>query len=104
MTNKIGTLLHMAPELFTDDEDNQYGPDIDVCVSSILIYEIVTENGKHLYLSGLIKKVLSGERPFFDELATEKIQDLISQFWSTNPNEMPSFDEIYNRLSEDFFI
>ena len=108
MTGKVGTPIYMAPELLEDDE--HCGPGIDVYAFAILAYEIVTgiqpfsEKGKQLTLQKLMKKVSAGERPEFPDNSgvTEKMKDLITSCWSANIEERPSFEEIFEKLSNDF--
>ena len=42
ITGKISTPLYMAPELYNDDDIQQYGPSVDVYAFAILAYEVVT--------------------------------------------------------------
>ena len=106
MTGKIGTPLYMAPELLEDLD--HYGPAIDVYAFAILAYEIVTgkepfsEKGKSATLKTLLRKISTGGRPEFTEGVNDKMKDLISQCWSQDPNQRPSFESIFERLSTDF--
>ncbi|KAK8871543.1 hypothetical protein M9Y10_007275 [Tritrichomonas musculus] len=106
MTGKIGTPLYMAPELMMDED--KYGPGIDVYSFAILAYEIVSgkepfsTRGKPIKLVDLGNKVMSGGRPEFTEGVTEKMKDLITQCWSQDYKDRPSFDEIFKKLSTDF--
>ncbi|KAK8843730.1 hypothetical protein M9Y10_024797 [Tritrichomonas musculus] len=106
MTGKIGTPLYMAPELLEDQD--HYGPAIDVYAFAIMAYEIVTgkepfsEKGKSATLKTLLRKISTGGRPEFTEGVNDKMKDLISQCWSQDPNQRPSFESIFERLSTDF--
>ena len=44
---------------------------------------------------------MSGGRPEFTDGITEKMKDLITQCWSQDYKNRPSFDEIFKKLSED---
>ena len=50
MTGQIGTPLYMSPEMFEDEE--HFGPAVDVYAFAILAYEIVT--GKEPFAINLI--------------------------------------------------
>lgn len=110
LTGEIGSPMYMAPELFVDDEDDndlQYGAAIDVYAFGILADEIVegkepfSELGKITPFK-LIDKIISGYRPKFTDDVSEKMQSLILRCLSKNIEERPSFDEIFNELSNDF--
>lgn len=106
VTGQIGTPLYMAPELLDDEE--KYGTGVDVYAFSILAYEIVAgkqpfyELGKDLNAITLRQKVLNGDRPSLSDDIPENMQKLLQRCWSQNPNERPSFDEIFQLLSSDF--
>lgn len=105
LTGQIGTPLYMAPELIKGDE---YGTGVDVYAFSILAFEIITgkqpfiELGQKVLKYTLWQKVLTGSRPKFTDDVPEKMKKLISKCWSKNPDERPSFDEIYKTLKSDF--
>lgn len=105
MTGNIGTPLYMAPELMMDED--KYGAGVDVYSFAILTYEIVcgkepfSLHGKPIKFADLCKKVMSGVRPEFTEGVTEKMKDLITQCWSQDCQNRPSFEEIFKKLSSD---
>lgn len=105
MEEQMGTPLFMAPEIFKGDK---YGPSIDVYSFSILAYEIVTgkepykENGNYPRHFELIKKVIDGERPTFSDDITKPMKDLISKCWNEDPDERPTFSEIFDKISADY--
>ncbi|KAK8849869.1 hypothetical protein M9Y10_018456 [Tritrichomonas musculus] len=107
LTGQVGTPLYMAPELLynTTDYDNA----VDVYAFGILAYEIVTGNEPYADLIRRVSPftfadmVRAGRRPeFMPGNATDKMANLLKQCWSENPNNRPSFDEIYKKLSTDF--
>lgn len=55
-----------------------------------------------LNVDSLIKDVKSGVRPKFKKYKNSKMKELISQCWSQDPKERPSFDAIFEKLSTDF--
>ena len=50
----------------------------------------------------LHSKVMEGGRPTFTKDVPKKTQDLISMCWSQKPKDRPSFNDIFNHLSNDF--
>lgn len=103
------TPLNMSPEMLKGEDC--LGPAVDVYAFSIIAYEIITgkkpfyELGESISLFVLANKIMSGYRPQFkglEEDVTEKMQNLLSRCWSTNIEERPSFDEIFDQLSSDF--
>lgn len=106
MTGNIGTPLYMAPELMNDE--NHFSPSIDVYSFALIACEIVTgeepfyQNGKKITTLQLYKKVMDGDRPNLNEFVTDQMKELISKCWSQNPLDRPSFDEIFDLLSNDF--
>lgn len=111
MTGKIGTPIYMAPELMLEDEGH-FTPSVDVYSFSIIAYEVVSgkepfsEGGRPSKLMELVRKVTAGTRPEFPEGVTDKMMKLITDCWSQNPEERPSFEEIFKTLSSspsDYF-
>lgn len=107
MTGKIGTPLYMAPELMEDGDTCGIG--IDVYAFALIAYEIVTgsepfssQKGKKINAVNLFQRVMKGERPEFNEFVTEQMKNLISKCWSQNPEDRPSFDEIFKLLVDDY--
>lgn len=99
-----GTLIYMAPEI---DQKMHYDYKVDVYAFGILMYEIVTgedpypelEN-KNIDIEEFIQKVKENNyRPKFDDMVKKSIKNLILSCLSNDPNERPSFDEIFNKLS-----
>ena len=110
VTGTLGTPLYMAPELLLEEDDNvHYGVGIDVYAFAFIAYEIVTVE-EPFYSKGkermstvkLFKTIMAGTRPNFNDFVTEKMKDLISRCWSHDPGDRPTFDEIFDLLSNDF--
>lgn len=109
MTGKVGTPVYMAPELLSEDYDDQghFSPSIDVYSFGIIAYEIVTgvepysELGKISFYK-LISKVIAGYRPVIPEKTPEQMKDLILKCLSNNPKARPSFEDIFSELSDNF--
>ena len=70
----------------------------------MIAYEIVTGIEPFSELGeispfGLINKIVNGYRPKFTKFVTDKMQSLISRCWSDLPKERPTFNEIFEELS-----
>ena len=103
-TSQIDTLLYMAPEILRGE--TKLSTAVDVYAFGILAYEIIT--GKVPYEFGetispfiLTNKVIDGYRPRLTSIVPYKIQKLIEKCWSQNPENRPSFDEIFEALSSN---
>ena len=102
MSGQIGTPKYMAPELL-QSSNPEYTVKSDVYSFAIVAYEIVSNQDpyKGMKLHDIINNVILNRRPKFPEFVPKKIQDLISECWSHNPEERPSFDEIFAMLISD---
>lgn len=105
---KVGTPLYMAPELIsTDGYKNSNGFAADIYSFAMLTYHIISgfepfyEEGKELHIMALIAKISNKERPVFTEIFTEPMKDLISKCWEENPDDRPTFKEIFEKLSSN---
>ncbi|KAK8837550.1 hypothetical protein M9Y10_036550 [Tritrichomonas musculus] len=104
MTGQIGTPLYMAPELLRGEDC--YSASVDVYAFSILAYEIVTgeepfsELGENISPFGFAHKVINGHRPKLSGSVSEKMKNLLTRCWSENPEDRPSFEEIFSELSD----
>lgn len=101
-TQYIGTVSHMAPEVI---RSNDYGTKADVFSYAILLYEVGEK--RHAYHNAskepqiVTKKILRGERPFFSsETVPMAMKMLITQCWSPNPQDRPSFEEIFDTFCQ----
>ena len=106
MTTSIGTPLYMAPELIECEE--KYGAGVDVYAFGIILYELMTGLRPYSELKGsispfmLFRKVVGGYRPQMPKDINKKMRDLITRCLDEKAEKRPSFDEIFNLLSNDF--
>lgn len=99
-----GTLSYMAPEILKDSE---YDTKADVYSFGILMFEIVTDSPAYPELqNGQLKEfdfrnkvATANYRPTFRFPIKKSLQTLIEQCWSSDPEERPTFNEIYSKLS-----
>jgi len=98
MSQRIGTPLFMAPELFTS---GSYSTSVDVfsfaiCAATFFnrappFSDPATED---LSAYELIDRILGGLRPTLPESCPKKLRDLIQQCWHPDPKFRPQFSQI----------
>lgn len=116
MTRGVGTLLWMAPELFTGQ--NRYGPEVDIYSFAIIIWELLTRRlpwdeitaKSHLkFSSELYKALTTDRRPALESHESARAHpqclQLMNRCWRTDPTDRPKFREIMLILkSESMFL
>lgn len=103
-TQRLGTPLYMAPELF---QNAPYDYKVDVYAFGMIAFETVTAINPFADLSNPIAlgmKIVQGERPEFPETCPEPYRRLIESCWAHEPGQRPEFGRIVELLSEDDFI
>ena len=103
-SGQFGTIPYMAPELI---EDNKHNGKIDVYSFGILMYEVVTdsipypllEKGKIAVHKFSNKVINENYRPEFNVPVKKSIKILIEKWWSKDPKERPTFEEIFKKLA-----
>ncbi|KAK8896527.1 hypothetical protein M9Y10_014435 [Tritrichomonas musculus] len=98
---QLGTCAYMAPEVMNGV---RYNSKADVYSFGILMYELITDS--RAYQKELKKgryplqtKIQDGYRPEFYDDIRQDFKELITQCWSANPQNRPTFAEIYKKLS-----
>ena len=100
--SNCGTLPYMAPEVING---NEFNTKADVYSFGILMYEVVGGCvAYHDEISTLSpfkfqENVLKGHRPKFNFPIKKGLKTMIKKCWSHNPEERPTFCEIFNKLS-----
>ena len=103
----IGTVQYMAPEVIKGEP---YGRKADVYSFGILMYEVVTNLEPYPELTKKELKIFQFQtlvsknklRPKFTTPVKEELRNLIEKCWSNDPNDRPTFKEIFNELIENF--
>lgn len=95
-TKGVGTLLFMAPEIFDDENENGYTIKVDVYSFGVILIFIVT--GK--YPS---KSIIRGVFPRLPKKIPEWVRELITNCLSNNPENRPSFAEIFEIVKANNF-
>lgn len=109
LTEPVGSLFHMAPELLAWEP---YDKKVDVYAFGILMYEIAHGGASPYTNVGLgmpdaitrqdfAKKVVEEDfRPNwqYDDLGLKR---LAQRCWAKNPNDRPDFEEVYEALKRD---
>lgn len=99
--------FYVAPEVISN---NKYTGKSDVYSYAIIMYEILTECIPYPHLSdGQTSTLQFGHkivdedyRPQFTVPIKKSFQNLIEKCWSKDPNQRPTFGEIYEQLSSTF--
>ena len=107
--NKIKkTLPYTAPEIFPKSLNHQFrNMKSDVYSFGIIMYQLLTGltpyeeiiNFKDFNFDDFTQCVEKGLRPPFIHPIKESFKKLIMQCWSSNPDDRPTFQEIYNKLA-----
>ena len=95
MTQSAGTPNWMAPEM---QKNAAYGPEVDVYSYAMLMYELVTDDIPWRDVSPLNVMrivVVQRMRPKLPPNLDPSLKELIKMCWADNPQERPTFREIY---------
>jgi hypothetical protein len=110
LTMDLGTTRWMAPELFGDSEDHNFGPSlssesnlslkyhfkVDVYSFGMVCYEILTGCVPFFNIKAmdLRKKIKDGLRPDMPEQCPEQLSTLVQACYHPEPEAQPSFPDI----------
>ena len=100
----LGTVVYEAPEI---NDDCTYDSKVDVYAFGIMLFQIVTDLvpypdlvSKKISQIQLVNKVINDNyRPVFKGIVNKNLKKLIQSCWSSNPNQRPTFNEIFEKLS-----
>jgi hypothetical protein len=102
MSQRIGTPLFMAPELFTS---GNYTTSVDVFSYAVCAATFFTRappfsgpETQDLSAYELIEQILSGLRPTLPDACPKNLQSLIQQCWHVDPKCRPAFSQIVEAL------
>ena len=104
LTEAIGTPQYMAPELISS---TSYDLKVDVYSYGLILYEMceLVKPFQDMSINEIFKKVVDrGERPPFSNKTPQILRSLIEKCWAQNPEERPSFIDIYKAFSEGKII
>ncbi|OHT15735.1 TKL family protein kinase [Tritrichomonas foetus] len=95
MTNRIGTMSHMAPEVMFS---RNYTLSCDVYSYGFLLYEMADgHNPYRLPLEDIVKAVADNQRPaFLNKEIPKPLIDLIEKCWDNDPTKRPTFYDIFS--------
>jgi serine/threonine protein kinase len=84
------TLLYAAPEQLVPGR--QYGEKVDIFAFALVVYEIVGD-------VPVFRQVRSGQLPVLPPRFGPVMRELIPRCWSKNPNDRPSFQDIFETFA-----
>ncbi|OHS98269.1 hypothetical protein TRFO_35329 [Tritrichomonas foetus] len=104
METFVGSLLYMAPEQIDSGscgDGLSYNNKIDVYAFSLILYEILSGVKpfiKSSCLYHLSQQIVSGVRPDISLLQNEFQKELVSSCWEKEPENRPSFDQLFEEM------
>ncbi|OHS95780.1 hypothetical protein TRFO_38079 [Tritrichomonas foetus] len=98
------TALYMAPEIITEEHPPSHK--IDIFAYGITAYEIITEiipysELKAQSLFKLQNSIATGKRPAIPTGFNPSIASLLEKCWDQEPENRPTAEEIFHKLSSD---
>jgi serine/threonine protein kinase len=99
LTLQVGSPHYMAPEMY---EEDGYNEKVDVFSFGLILYEMLTVApvfSKDLLPLLVMKRVLMSERAPIPDTLPSAIHRLIETCWQANPDQRPTFDQIFATLS-----
>lgn len=100
-----GTLFYLAPEIIQGQTD--YTNSVDVYAYGIMAFEIVVLKLPYKVLGNIMTipfEVSKGRRPIFPSTVNPLLKKLITDCWSGCDAERPTFDEIFQYLSNPEYL
>ncbi|KAK8871421.1 hypothetical protein M9Y10_007149 [Tritrichomonas musculus] len=102
LKSQVGTQTYMAPEILLG---NPYGPPVDVYSFGIMACEIMSKSqaypGIEVMDMKIMKKIANGTlRPTIPSTINSNMKNLIEKCWDSEPNNRPTFEEIFSELSQ----
>jgi serine/threonine protein kinase len=98
LTQQVGTLLYMAPEMYDDEE---YTNAVDVFSFALILYELLvgeTAFPRTITPMNLMKRVAGQNRPSLPASMNVTMKEIIARCWSANAGARESFDEIISEF------
>lgn len=96
---KTKSPVYIAPEILFNN--SSYSFKSDVYAFSYIIYELLTGEKpfKHIkFDEKMFSMIKDGLRPNLSLISDSDLCSLLRKCWSDDPNERPSFDQIFNEL------
>jgi serine/threonine protein kinase len=102
-TSERGTLAYMAPE----QQGIEYTSKVDVYSFGLILYEVVT--GEKVFPPtlgpfGICAAAREGRRPPIPDWVPTWVRMLIEESWSLDPEERPSFEDIFYEFRRHRFV
>jgi serine/threonine protein kinase len=103
-TAVVGTLTYMAPEAM--EKHHVPTKKVDIFGLGLVLYEVLVGESvfpKDSSIAQMAKMQVEGWRPEIPKSIHPAVRKVIEKCWSKNPDVRPTIDEIYERLSDNWF-
>jgi serine/threonine protein kinase len=95
-----GSIQYAAPEMF---EEGEYATKVDVVAFGLILYEIIA--GRPVFAQGeppfsVIRRWHEGITETIPDSVNPEIGELIPMCWKRDPDERPSFDDIFHTFEK----
>jgi hypothetical protein len=102
LTNQLGTVTHMPPELFHMDRQIELTTKADVYAAGVLLWQTVcgVSPWKGLPAPTVVVQVASGKRLKMPEGTPEHITDIFASCTKDEPEDRPTMDELSESLHQ----
>jgi hypothetical protein len=99
-----GTLAYMAPECLSNAVPT---PKVDVFAFGLILYELLVGESvfpKGASITEIYELHQNGTRPEIPSWIPRSIAKLITSCWAPNPEMRPTFEKIYEKLKDIYFV
>eukprot|EP01114_Cavostelium_apophysatum_P019583 TRINITY_DN6351_c0_g1_i1.p1 TRINITY_DN6351_c0_g1~~TRINITY_DN6351_c0_g1_i1.p1 ORF type:complete len:775 (+),score=204.70 TRINITY_DN6351_c0_g1_i1:87-2411(+) len=104
MTQGIGTPQWSSPEQLQNSElAVQYSEKSDVYSFGVVLWELIMREQPYSEFRSsiqLVNEIVGGLRPVIPDNCHETLADIMTNCWSTDPQQRRTFEEIFNILAE----
>jgi serine/threonine protein kinase len=103
-TGVVGTFAYMAPEAM--EPHHVPTKKVDVFSLGLVLYEVLVGESvfpKDSSVLQIVKMHLDGWRPALPKSVHPVVREVIEKCWAKDPDARPTVDEVFERLSDNWF-